>query len=60
MSLYPLAQGGLYPAAKSDTAVVEISFTETTGAGTYTGTVAIPAGATVLDVIWRNTVLWAA
>ena len=40
--------------------VEERSFTETTGAGTYTATVAIPAGASVLDVIWDNTVLWTA
>lgn len=40
--------------------VVERTFTETAAAGTYTGTVAIPAGATVLDVIWRNTALWTA
>jgi hypothetical protein len=28
------------------------------GAGTYTATFAIPAGSTVLDVIFRNTVVW--
>ncbi len=39
---------------------VERTFTETTGAGTYTATVAIPAGATVLDVIWRNGAVWTA
>jgi hypothetical protein len=38
----------------------EVTFTETTGAGTYTGTVTIPAGCTVLDVVWRNTALWTA
>lgn len=38
----------------------ERTFTETTAAGTYTATVAVPAGATVLDVIWRNTALWTA
>ncbi len=37
----------------------EATFAEN-GAGTYTALVPIPAGATVLDVIWRNTVLWAA
>ena len=39
--------------------VVEKAIAEN-GAGTYTATVAIPAGATVLDVIFRNTVVWAA
>lgn len=38
--------------------VEEITFAEAGGALTYTGTVAIPAGATVLDVIVRNTALW--
>lgn len=28
------------------------------GAGTYTATIPVPAGATVLDVIFRNTVVW--
>jgi len=35
-------------------------FTETTGAGTYTATVTIPAGGVVFDVIWYNTALWTA
>lgn len=37
----------------------ERTFTED-GAGTYTGSVTVPAGATILDVIVHNTVLWAA
>ncbi len=36
------------------------SFTETAGAGTYTATVPIPSGGTVIDVCWRNTALWTA
>jgi hypothetical protein len=36
----------------------ERTFAETSGTGTYTATVTIPAGATVLDVVWRNTVVW--
>jgi hypothetical protein len=40
--------------------VKEATFTETTGAGTYTATFAIPAGATVTDVIVRNTAAWTA
>jgi len=39
---------------------IEVSFTETTGAGTYTANVAIPAGATLLDVQWSNGALWTA
>ncbi len=52
---------GAVPLVGSSAVVtVERTFTETTGAGTYTATVPIPAGATVLDVIWRNTVVWTA
>jgi hypothetical protein len=58
--MYPLMSGGLYPLGQSYTVVVERTFTETTGAGVYTATVGIPAGATVLDVIWRNTAVWTA
>lgn len=38
----------------------EVTFTETTGAGTYTGSVAIPAGATILDIIVHQVALWTA
>lgn len=38
----------------------EVSFTETTGAGTYTGSVTVPAGATILDIQVRSTALWTA
>lgn len=38
----------------------EVTFTETTGAGVYTGSVSLPAGATLLDVIVHNTALWTA
>lgn len=40
--------------------VAERSFTETTGAGTYTATVEVPAGYSVLDVRWLTTALWTA
>jgi hypothetical protein len=36
----------------------EVTFTETAGAGTYTGSVDVPAGATILDVQVRSTALW--
>jgi hypothetical protein len=39
---------------------VQVDFVETTGAGTYTGEVAIPAGATITDILVQGDVLWAA
>ena len=36
----------------------EVSFTETSGAGTYTGSVAVPAGATIHDIIINGVALW--
>lgn len=38
----------------------ELTFTETAGAGTYTGEVAIPAGAWLLDIMVQNVALWTA
>lgn len=38
----------------------ERTFTETTGAGTYTGSVTVPAGASILDIQVRSTALWTA
>jgi hypothetical protein len=37
-----------------------VSFTETTGAGVYTGSVTVPAGALILDIKVWSTVLWTA
>ncbi len=37
-----------------------VSFTETTGAGTYTGSVTVPAGALITDIKFWSTVLWTA
>lgn len=36
----------------------EVTFTETTGAGTYTGAVSVPAGATLIDIIVNGVALW--
>lgn len=36
----------------------EVTFTETAGAGTYTGSVSIPAGAALHDVIVNGVALW--
>lgn len=54
--------GSATTAARADGAVLAASvmFTETTGAGTYTGAVAIPAGATIVDIIVDQQALWAA
>ena len=38
----------------------EVVFTETAGAGTYTGSIVLPAGATILDIKVKSTALWAA
>lgn len=37
---------------------VEVTFTETSGAGVWTGGVAVPAGATILDIIVNAIALW--
>jgi hypothetical protein len=37
---------------------VEVTFTETSGAGTYTGAVSLPAGATLHDIIVNGVALW--
>jgi hypothetical protein len=37
---------------------VERTFTETSGAGTYTGSVSVPAGATIQDIIVNGVALW--
>lgn len=36
----------------------EVTFTETAGAGVYTGSVAVPAGATLIDVIVHAVAVW--
>ncbi len=38
----------------------EVTFTETTNAGVYTGSVTIPAGSTLVDIQVQSTVLWTA
>lgn len=37
----------------------EVTFTQTAGDGTYTGTIALPAGSQILDVAVHGIVLWA-
>jgi hypothetical protein len=36
----------------------EVTFTETAGAGVYTGAVSVPAGATILDIVINAVALW--
>jgi hypothetical protein len=36
----------------------EVAFTQTSGNGTYTGSITVPAGATILDIKVRSTALW--
>lgn len=38
----------------------EVTLTETTGAGTYTGSVTVPAGASIHDIIVNGVALWTA
>jgi hypothetical protein len=59
-SMAELNKADNIPATAYFEVVEEVLFTETAGAGTYTGTVALPAGAVLLDVIWHNTALWTA
>ncbi len=51
----PIADGSI-----GNTAYVTRHFTESTGAGTYTATVTIPSGATLVDCRWANIALWTA
>lgn len=73
MGIYPrkLTPGGTALVASADelnklnavtgypVEAAEVTFTEN-GAGTYTGSVSVPAGATILDIIVHATALWAA
>jgi len=36
----------------------EVTFTETAGAAVYTGSVTVPAGATILDIVVNGVALW--
>lgn len=48
------------PPAASPINSAEVTFTEIVATGVYTGSVSVPAGATILDVIVNGDVLWAA
>jgi hypothetical protein len=55
----PLLSGGL-ALAPGSTKSQRVSFTETTGAGSYTGSVTVPGGATIVDIKFWSTALWTA
>lgn len=50
--------GGFHPAG--GIVVEQRTFTETDGAGNYTGTVNVPAGASILDIVIDGIALWTA
>jgi hypothetical protein len=43
---------------KGAVCAIERTFTETAGAGVYTGSVSVPAGATLLDIIINGVAVW--
>lgn len=49
---------GLTAANASLTLTQEVTFTETSGGGTYTGTMALPAGSRIIDIGCDGQVLW--
>ena len=53
MAILPAAAATLAPLLAS-----EVTFTETSGAGVWTGSVSVPAGATIFDVIVNGVALW--
>ena len=52
------AKIGAIASAAYPVLAVEVSFTETAGAGTYTGSVSVPAGATIHDIVVNGVALW--
>ena len=60
-SAYVIAQGAPSVISVSTGSLIqtaERTFTETDGAGTYTGSVTIPAGATIHDIVVNGVALW--
>jgi hypothetical protein len=53
----PIISGGIVNGLASVQAQ-EVTFTETGGALTYTGSVSIPAGSTIIDIIVNGVALW--
>lgn len=53
----PVISGGVVNGLAEVTAQ-EVTFTETSGAGTYTGSVTIPAGSTLQEIVVHAVALW--
>lgn len=60
VSAAELAKLDAIPATSYAVCMEEVTFTETAGAGTYTGTIALPAGSQILDVAIHGIALWTA
>ena len=58
LEIFDELHGGWHPVA--GVVAEEVTFTETAGAGVYTGSVNLPAGATLIDVMISAIALWAA
>lgn len=54
----PILAGGTIAPGPGDVVYEEVTFTETAGAGTYTGSVTVPAGAWLVDVIVHAVAVW--
>jgi hypothetical protein len=59
-AVYPVGPLSASNVSASPIVTEERTFTETTGAGVYTGSVIVPAGATIQDIIINGVALWTA
>ena len=51
----PIIEGSVQ---RAELVSAEVTVTETTGAGVYTGSISVPAGATLVDVVVHAVALW--
>ena len=54
----PVIEPSQYSTGPGRDVIEEIAFAEVGGAHTYTGTISVPIGSTVINVVVRNTALW--
>jgi hypothetical protein len=54
----PVLQGGVVNGPLSRVLQEEVTFTETSGSGVYTGSVTVPAGASIVDILIAGVALW--